>query len=407
MCLNPIRIVQGSQVVYVNCGHCIECLKKSRADWSLRIKTDMEQSKAVGYFLTLTYDKEHLPTQYDLSDLPSELVNVVDVQRKDDLGKSHTVYKECYTHFSRQGFLVKSHLSDFIKRLRSNVNRYYDIQFKFFGCGEYGHADSYLADDGTIRQGTVRPHYHVMIWFTPNDKTLGYSRVLTKRQRAAKPIYKNKIPALNELSLHHLAKLCWDFGKVNLKPINNVSGAANYVSKYVQKQAQYKYEKKYIGPLASPMFRICSEKIGYQLVDQLDKAITAHSNYSDLVNLYDMQKHHCVTKELLIDTLRRVASTYPIGYLTKHNEFKFIPGYVFRCLKNRYNYQGYSNKHPLLDMLNGFRAQLGNYIATNRTTKEYENYLRINNREVDTMLRNNHKWDDSTEDDLQYDLYQG
>lgn len=105
--------------VELPCGQCSGCrLEKSR-QWALRCvhENSLHQDS---YFLTLTYDEEHLP---------------------EDSG------------------LNKKHLSDFIKRYRQKLRRDYGKhkKIRFYACGEYGEENK-------------RPHYHAIIYgHSPTD----------------------------------------------------------------------------------------------------------------------------------------------------------------------------------------------------------------------------------------------
>lgn len=96
----------------IPCGQCIGCrLEKSR-QWAIRCSLE-SQLYQNSYFLTITYDDEHLP---------------------------------------KSGSLVPDDLQKFLKRLRRYVEYHgSDKKIRFFACGEYG--DNFL-----------RPHYHAIIF---------------------------------------------------------------------------------------------------------------------------------------------------------------------------------------------------------------------------------------------------
>lgn len=97
-------------LIAVPCGHCEDCLKANARAWSIRILEEAKQYKN-NYFITLTYDDEHLPLN---------------------------------------GSLVKDEISKFNKKLKTYLNRLgMNSYFRFFGVGEYG-------------SQTFRPHYHVI-----------------------------------------------------------------------------------------------------------------------------------------------------------------------------------------------------------------------------------------------------
>lgn len=96
--------------VSVPCGQCTECLNQKAKDWTMRILYETK-SHEFNYFITLTYDDDHIP--YD-------------------------------------GSLIKSEISDFNKKLKVYLERKgWPSDFRFYGVGEYGGE-------------TFRPHYHIM-----------------------------------------------------------------------------------------------------------------------------------------------------------------------------------------------------------------------------------------------------
>lgn len=96
----------------IPCGQCIGCrLEKSR-QWAIRCSLE-SQLYEHSYFLTLTYDDQHLPSS---------------------------------------GSLVPDDLQKFFKKLRRHIEYHgSDEKIRFFACGEYG--DNFQ-----------RPHYHAIIY---------------------------------------------------------------------------------------------------------------------------------------------------------------------------------------------------------------------------------------------------
>lgn len=121
MCLFPsYRTIQDKytklhKLVKTTCGRCPECLGKKRQDWYFRLQIELQNSLSC-YFLTLTYNDEHLPKCLD--DKPC--FSVDDVQK-------------------------------FLKRLRKF---YTGSKIKYFLIGEYG---------GNFG----RPHYHSIMFNLP------------------------------------------------------------------------------------------------------------------------------------------------------------------------------------------------------------------------------------------------
>lgn len=97
------------------CGQCNPCRITKRQEWVFRIMIELRENK-FAYFVTLTYNPEHLPDK---------------------------------------GTLVKRHLQLFWKKLRER----HDSKIRYIAVGEYGDKSD-------------RPHYHAII-FTDSEIYLG------------------------------------------------------------------------------------------------------------------------------------------------------------------------------------------------------------------------------------------
>lgn len=105
----------------VPCGQCIGCRMDYSRTWANRCMMELQYHKE-SYFLTLTYDPEHLPLNFWVLD--GQMVDSMTLKPKD--------------------------LQDFIKRVRSDqVYRFGESKLRFYACGEYG-------------DQTQRPHYHMI-----------------------------------------------------------------------------------------------------------------------------------------------------------------------------------------------------------------------------------------------------
>lgn len=103
-----------NRLVGFPCGKCPVCLQKRANEWSLRISLESRMYEDIA-FVTLTYSPEVL---YDTK-------------------------------------LIPSHLSSFVKRLRTYSERLgFDGKIRFYGVGEYGE-----------KRG--RPHFHVILFGLP------------------------------------------------------------------------------------------------------------------------------------------------------------------------------------------------------------------------------------------------
>lgn len=98
----------------IPCGQCIGCRLRKTSDWALRCTHEMMEHEK-NCFITLTFDEEHLPSDYSLD---------------------------------------KAHFQKFMKRLRKHVS---PEKIRYFMCGEYGGQ-------------SWRPHYHAILFnYEPND----------------------------------------------------------------------------------------------------------------------------------------------------------------------------------------------------------------------------------------------
>lgn len=129
MCVSPVFIKfkdsHGlTQSLDVPCGNCYECCKSRQDSWKIRLSEEAKSHQYM-YFVTLTYDNEHVP-------------------------------KVCYNGEDVLS-LRKSDVQGWIKRNKTSFTRALGRNFdlKWFVCGEYG-------------PNTVRPHYHA-IFFTELD----------------------------------------------------------------------------------------------------------------------------------------------------------------------------------------------------------------------------------------------
>lgn len=123
MCLYPKKIVhyETGQIIRVQCGRCYECEREKANEWSLRIMQEASLYEK-NCFVTLTYDEEHVPLDFEVSRREVQL---------------------------------------FMKRLRKKIS---PARVRFFACGEYG-----------SKRG--RPHYHFILFgFFPPDAELLYEK---------------------------------------------------------------------------------------------------------------------------------------------------------------------------------------------------------------------------------------
>lgn len=121
----------------IPCGKCEGCLLARSFQWSVRCTCESFYHKE-NYFLTLTYDKEHLPSDRNL---------------------------------------VRAHFQGFMKRLRYYFKGY---KLKVFYCGEYG-------------ETRHRPHYHAIIFGLPLQKENYRLYFLNSSKKGNRNYYNPKI----------------------------------------------------------------------------------------------------------------------------------------------------------------------------------------------------------------------
>lgn len=121
----------------IPCGQCIGCRLDYSKDWATRCMLEAKEYKN-NWFITLTYDEEHLP-------LKRQMIN-------EDTGEIY------YNDGSWNGTLKPQDMEKFIKDLRRYYKYHYDHDgIRFFYCGEYG-------------EQLQRPHYHAIIFNLPISK---------------------------------------------------------------------------------------------------------------------------------------------------------------------------------------------------------------------------------------------
>ena len=119
---NRMIDLHGLPFIQVPCGKCLECRIQYARAWADRCVLHAKQYKD-NYFVTLTYDDEHLPAKNSL---------------------------------------CPEHMTNFIKRLRK---RFPDNKISYLYAGEYGDVSK-------------RPHYHILLFNCPlNDLTYVFQKM--------------------------------------------------------------------------------------------------------------------------------------------------------------------------------------------------------------------------------------
>lgn len=178
--------------IEIPCGKCIGCRLSYSREWANRCMLEASYHKS-SYFVTLTYDNEHLHG-----------VNHIDL----DTGE----------FFENAMFtLCKSDLQKFMKRLRFNTGQ--DI--RYYSAGEYGSA-------------TYRPHYHLIIFGLYLDDL----KIMKTNFRGDLFYTSETIAKAWPFGFHLVSDVSWD----------TCAYTARYVMKKRKGQDAYLYEKLGIEP---------------------------------------------------------------------------------------------------------------------------------------------------------------
>lgn len=193
----------------IPCGKCIGCRMEYSRQWANRIVLESkEHPKDTCWFITLTYNDEHLPFR--------EWTNT----ETGEYGIGQT--------------LNKKDVSEFIKRLRRHYEHHYEHQgIRFYAAGEYGEI-------------LERPHYHLCVFNLPIFTELKDY----KKNELHQPIWQNEeIEKIWGKGFITVARLSWE--------------TAAYTARYIMKKqygqdAEWYYKSK--GKI--PEFTLMSRKPG-------------------------------------------------------------------------------------------------------------------------------------------------
>lgn len=139
--MNAHYLARNQLIQTVPCRNCWACNLNDSAQWATRIMLESLDHDHC-YFLTLTYDDEHLP-----------ILDHIDYKYVQD-GKEITDEIENDGTWTT-GSLYPEDVTKFLKSLKE----YYRIEknitgIRYFYCGEYG-------------ETTQRPHYHMILFGAP------------------------------------------------------------------------------------------------------------------------------------------------------------------------------------------------------------------------------------------------
>lgn len=196
---------QGSNMRYelIPCRNCFACNLNYSAEWATKLTWECQESEH-NYFITLTYDEEHLP--------------IYETFKYIDEDQQETIYKNDGTW---TGTLEPEHVNTFINSLRKYMKREKNhTGIKYYYCGEYG-------NESKTGMG-YRPHYHIILMNCPLDISQFYDWHLDNKHK--KLHWKSK-------ELNHY----WDKGLVDVAEVewNNCAYVARYCMKKLKVRDKY------------------------------------------------------------------------------------------------------------------------------------------------------------------------
>lgn len=133
-------LMYNPKVMLIPCGQCIGCRIRQREDWTTRIELEArDYPKEEVWFITLTYDDEHVPGMI--------------VKTGEIIRKVQYTWKPGEKRPSSVQILLYEDIQKFLKRLRKAAR----AKLRYFVAGEYG-------------EQTARPHYHMILYgWRPTD----------------------------------------------------------------------------------------------------------------------------------------------------------------------------------------------------------------------------------------------
>lgn len=224
---DKIISICGDEIPYIQvpCGQCLECRLQQTRQWADRCVLEAKKYKH-NYFVTLTYDDEHLPSNGSL--------RLEDVQL-------------------------------FMKRLR---RKFKTSKIRVVYSGEYGDA-------------SLRPHYHLLLFNLPlRDCSSVFQMYDNLKQRYVN--YLRPAKSSNELLYSRTIYDLWIDGKT-YQHLGNISvgkvnyDTAAYVAQYVQKKCNPKMADTYRRLNLVPEFLHMSNRpgIGAEYFEDHDDGVYA------------------------------------------------------------------------------------------------------------------------------------
>ena len=259
MCVCPILIkdrrykdVLHGKRLLVPCGHCLECQNRKGNDLYIRAKMEYNHALEVGgcgFMCCLTYSDDLLP-RVSIPTPQGEL---------------------SFMCFNKQDVI------DFMKRLRTNLDRYYKKNFsrnapdfKYLVTSEYG----------TDPTRTHRPHYHLILIFYEKVSPVLFKQLFTQStyNKRTKERYFGYILQCDLLVPE--------------------KGGIKYSAKYVCKDITYNTQDKYIRSLINYYKDVAIQRFGIKSFAESDddlfynRCIRSRKDYKEFVETYIRPLRH-------------------------------------------------------------------------------------------------------------------
>ena len=242
-CFNPLVLRDPRGYPYqVPCGKCVVCQNNKRSFLSLKLRLEEYTSKYC-YFLTLTYDDEHLPlfslgrdtcaTEFiriypyserlrsdslisdfcsDFYEFDNDFVDKMDYYCDFVLNYERKYGKHCVYGHGLYALLYYRDIQLFLKRLRKHIFKYYGEKIRFYIIGEYG-------------TKSLRPHWHCLLFFNSSSLSQAFEDC------------ENVGTTARPCNCPRFLRSFWEFGICDSKRTNGE--AYNYVSSYVNQSSNF------------------------------------------------------------------------------------------------------------------------------------------------------------------------
>lgn len=191
----------------IPCLQCSGCIERNSREWAIRCMFEKALWKE-NYFITLTYDDDHIPiAPEELKDTRNGVTYVNDGSWIDNT-------------------LIPKDAKDFIDDIRDHYRYHYGhIGIRYFGCGEYG-------------SQTQRCHFHIILFNFPllNRKKWNEEKQIWEDAPADLKVY--KVTKDETLFTCDEIQKKWGKGFITIGEVNWDTCA--YTARYVMKKAGVK-----------------------------------------------------------------------------------------------------------------------------------------------------------------------